>query len=128
MMKQYIRFSLKRKLVILFLTYCATVLQINAKERQVTGFVTDDRKKPMAGVHIALKNSLVATVSDLDGSYSIIASETDTLVFSATGFDTKQVAVGNFTVINVTLTETLTRLSADAINKRQNLKSLLQQL
>jgi hypothetical protein len=112
------------KQVLLIVIICfGTMALMNAKERQVTGIVSDDKKVPIAGVRITVKNSLVATVTDLDGSYSIIATETDTLGFSATGFDTKQVVVGQYTVINVTLTETLTRLSADVMIKKQNFMS-----
>lgn len=103
-----------KKLTVIFVFLFSAIIFISAtKERQVTGIVVDDRNQPIAGVHVVLKNTLIATATDLDGTYSIIANENDTLIFSASGYDTKQIAVENYTVINVTLTETLTRLNAD---------------
>ncbi len=71
----------------------------------VTGVVTDDAQEPLIGVNIIIKNSTTGTITDFDGAYSINANEGDVLVYSFTGYDTKEVTVGTTNVIDVTMAE-----------------------
>jgi Ca-activated chloride channel family protein len=73
----------------------------------VTGKITDNKKQPIAGVTVKMKNTKTATVSAADGTYSItVPDEKAILGFSAVGFVTKQVKVGSKKIIDVQLSVT----------------------
>lgn len=78
--------------------------QIKA-EKVITGVVTDENNLAMPGVTILVKGTTKGTVTDVDGKYSINASENDVLVFSFIGFDATEVTVSASTTINVVLRE-----------------------
>ena len=68
----------------------------------ITGVVTDENGQPFPGANINAKGTSVGTISDMDGSYSLIfPNEAKILVFSFVGYKTEEVEVGNQTVINV---------------------------
>lgn len=73
----------------------------------VTGQVVDSTKKALTGVTVSLKGTSKATVTDNAGNYKIVdVSENDILVFSYTGFTTKEEKVGKRSVINQQLSGT----------------------
>lgn len=77
----------------------------------VTGTVTDSANEPLIGVSVKVLSSSNGAVTDYDGNYTIANVEPDaTLSFSYIGYTTKQVAVDNRTVIDVTLDEDIAKL------------------
>lgn len=73
-----------------------------AQQRTVTGRVTDGvGGPPLPGVSILVKGTTTGTTTDVDGNYSISAGSNDVLVFSFIGFETREIAVGAQTAINV---------------------------
>lgn len=76
-------------------------------QRVVTGTVTDQTGQPLIGANVLAKEAPgIGTITDVDGNYRIqLPSNALTLVYSYTGYDSKEIAVGNSTVINVTLSE-----------------------
>jgi TonB-linked SusC/RagA family outer membrane protein len=77
-----------------------------AQNSTIRGTVSDS-DGALPGATIAVKGSTNATVSGIDGNYTItVPSSNAVLVFSFLGYATQEVAVGNRTVIDVTLTET----------------------
>lgn len=71
---------------------------------QVSGTVTDATGEALIGVTVRLKNTANGTVTDLDGSYAFnVPGLMDTLVFSYTGFATREIPVNNRTIIDVQL-------------------------
>lgn len=73
-------------------------------QRTIMGTVTGDDGEPLIGATVLLKGTSVGTVTDLDGKYSIqITGQGGTLVFSYTGFQTKEVEIGASNVIDVEL-------------------------
>jgi len=77
-----------------------------AQQIQVSGKVTDEKGMPVAGATVLIKGTARGVASDFDGSYSITVSNPENvLVFSALGFATQEITVGNQAVINVTLKE-----------------------
>lgn len=93
---------------ILSLLFIVTLyLQPLLAQVQVKGTVVDDQSQPLPGVSILVKGTFRGTMTDVDGSYTISALPSDTLVFSMVGMSTQTIPVGNRTMINVTLvTET----------------------
>ncbi len=73
----------------------------------VTGKITDNKKQPIPGVTVMIKDTIMATSTAADGSYSItVPDEKAVLLFSAVGFVTKKVKVGAKKIINVQLAVT----------------------
>ncbi len=83
---------------------------------EIKGKITDKNGMPIAGVSIQIKNTNKGSVSDFDGSYAIVALLTDTLVFSAMGYETQEIRIGDQKNINVSLKEDVTTLDAVTIN------------
>lgn len=76
-----------------------------AQERLVTGTVRSaDDGQPFPGVNIIVKGTSTGTVSDADGNFSInVPSSEAVLVFSAIGYRTTEIPVGNQTSIDMPL-------------------------
>lgn len=78
----------------------------------VSGKVTDgDNGDPLPGVNIVVKGTTTGTVTDVEGSYSIEAESTSTLVFSYIGFELQEVVVGSRSVIDIQLTPDINQLA-----------------
>lgn len=85
--------------------FCLTA--ITAQDKRITGNVTDSATgEPLPGINVVEKGTRNGTSTDFDGNYTIsVAGDSATLVFSALGFTTQEVAVGGQSTINVTLQE-----------------------
>src|SRR5690606_11973663 len=81
-------------------------------QQTVTGTVTDaESKESLPGVNILVKGTTSGTTSDIDGRFSLSFSDPQAvLVFSFVGYDTKEVAVGNSSQIDVSLDPDLSEL------------------
>jgi TonB-linked SusC/RagA family outer membrane protein len=74
-----------------------------AQTRQVTGTVVDDNGEPLIGVGVQVKNSSIATQTNVEGKFSIrVAEPNAVLVFTYVGYNRKEVTATSNT-INVTL-------------------------
>ncbi|MBQ9877964.1 MAG: SusC/RagA family TonB-linked outer membrane protein, partial [Bacteroidales bacterium] len=83
-----------------------TVLSASAQTRAISGKVVDQAGVPVIGASvIVVGNSTIGTVTDLDGNYSLNVPAGATLSVSFIGYTTETIAVGNQSVINVTLQE-----------------------
>ncbi len=77
----------------------------------LTGTVKDNDGNPLIGVGVILDGKPnVGTVSDENGNWSLTVPKGSTLQFSSIGYKTVTVAVGNRSVINVTMEEDINRL------------------
>lgn len=81
-------------------------------ERDVTvaGTVTDVNGEPIPGVTVSAQGTTIGTATDLNGQYTLSVPEGAVLVFSFIGFETQSIAVGDRSVINVTLSEDVSSL------------------
>lgn len=80
-----------------------TVIQ-EAVQETITGTVTDaGTGETLPGVNILVVGTSTGTSTDTEGSYSLNATESDTLVFSYLGYISQRVAVGDQAVIDVGL-------------------------
>lgn len=86
-------------------TFLFTFLFAWQLSAQITGKVTDPAGEPLIGVSVAVKGTAKGAISALDGSFRIAAPSNGTLVFSYTGYVTREIAVGDLTVINVVMEE-----------------------
>ncbi|GGH22758.1 SusC/RagA family TonB-linked outer membrane protein [Sphingobacterium alkalisoli] len=78
----------------------------------VKGYVKDLSGKPLSGATISVKGTNRLAVSAPDGSFSIVASPTATLVIVYVGHQTVEVPVQNRTNINIILEEVLSEIDA----------------
>jgi iron complex outermembrane recepter protein len=76
----------------------------------VKGRVKDSTGEPIPGVTVTVQGTTRGTVTGIDGSYSLVAPENSTIIFSYIGFSTQAVAVGNRTTIDVVLMESVENL------------------
>jgi len=74
-----------------------------SQTRTVTGTVTDQSGKGVAGVTVTVKGTNNATQTDGNGSFSINAPANGTLVLSAVGFASQEIPVQNRTSVSATL-------------------------
>ncbi len=75
--------------------------------REISGTVTDPSGDPVYGATVQIKNSKISTTTDFDGKYSINASPENMLVFIYTGYDLKEIMVGDMSIIDVQLSSSL---------------------
>jgi len=77
----------------------------------ITGTITDASSgEPLIGVNVLVQGTSRGTITDLDGRYSIDASEGETLVFSYTGYKDSEVSITNQSVIDLGLSEDVAQL------------------
>lgn len=71
----------------------------------LSGKVTDDKGNPVAAASVIIKGTTSGTSTATDGTYKITVAKTNsTIVFSALGYDAKEIRLKGETVLNVTLT------------------------
>lgn len=79
---------------------------------EIKGRVVDDKGLPLPGVTVRLKETDIATTTDIDGRFSIKTfSDGGVLVFTFIGFETKEVTIRSNDAINVVLKESQKSLS-----------------
>jgi TonB-dependent starch-binding outer membrane protein SusC len=80
------------------------VFSTGLQQREVQGRVTDNTGAPLPGVTIVIKGTTTGTQTNIDGNYSIPGVEKDdVLVFSFVGMATREILVGDQTIIAVTM-------------------------
>jgi hypothetical protein len=74
-------------------------------EQSVTGRVTDEKGDGLPGVSVVEKGTQRGTVTDVEGKFSIEAAGAESvLVFSFVGYTSKEITVGNQSIIDMSLT------------------------
>ncbi|HEX8528686.1 MAG TPA: carboxypeptidase-like regulatory domain-containing protein, partial [Cytophagales bacterium] len=103
---------MKKHLLLVLLSIFGALQYTRAQDQTVTGKVTSETDGTvLPGVNVLVKGSSSGTTTDANGGYSIAAPANATLVFSFIGFTTREEAVGNRSVINVTLATDVKQLS-----------------
>ncbi|MHA7131544.1 SusC/RagA family TonB-linked outer membrane protein [Algoriphagus namhaensis] len=87
--------------------------EVSAQQRVITGTViSEEDGLGLPGATVLVKGTTVGTTTDLDGNYSIsVPAGSDVLIFSFVGLQTAEEAIGNRSVINVTLQTDASQLS-----------------
>lgn len=118
-------FNMKKLSLLLFMFLF--VLGTSWAQRTVSGTVTDDSGAPLIGANVLVKGTNIGTVTDLDGKYMIDVPEgANALIFSYTGFSTKEMTLGAGNVYNLTLSEgvTLADVVVTALGIKRDEKAL----
>jgi TonB-linked SusC/RagA family outer membrane protein len=101
-------------------------VQTRGQEVTITGKVTaTSNGDQLPGVSVRINNSVRATVTDMNGDYSISASPADTLLFTFVGYNVERQIVGQRQVINVQLEEVSTELGEVVITGFQEVQRKL---
>lgn len=74
-------------------------------QSQIRGNVKDSNGEPILGATIKVNGSKVATVTDLDGNFSVNAKPGSTITISYVGFETQTVTVKGTNLVPVVLKE-----------------------
>nr|MCU0341829.1 TonB-dependent receptor plug domain-containing protein [Spirosomataceae bacterium] len=103
-------------------------LQVFAQNFALTGKVTSATGEAIPGVNVLVKGTNTGTTTDAAGAYRINTVTTkSTLVFSAIGFATQEIAVGNRTQVDLTMqedTKMLSEVVVTALGIKREEKSL----
>ncbi len=81
-----------------------------AQTKTITGKITDSSNEPLIGATVQIKGTGQGRSADFEGNFTVEASAEDILVFSYLGYTSKEIAVGEQTVINVVLSDDLQKL------------------
>jgi TonB-linked SusC/RagA family outer membrane protein len=92
-----------RKFLSLFTVLACTFLLLHAQTRKITGKVTDEKGNPIPYATVKIKGKKSGTAADQNGSFELQGAASDVLVFSATGFESQELAAGSQSLINITL-------------------------
>lgn len=115
---------------ILFMIVPAILVMLafrSATSHTISGKITDETGISVPSVSIMLKGTTVATISATDGTYQLAVSDKNgTLVFSAPGYETREVKIKGKTIIDVALTSLTQNLqevivTGYATQKKKNL-------
>ena len=104
------------KAVVLLIMLCLLIPGFSSanalqNKKTVKGVVTDQKtSSPLIGVTVVVKGTTIGAITDIDGNYSLAASDKDVLEFSFIGYLRKEVRVADQTTINVTLAEDIVGL------------------
>ncbi|GAB2791942.1 TonB-dependent receptor [Rhabdobacter roseus] len=81
----------------------ATAEGLRAQDLTITGKVTDETGETVPGVSVTVKGTQRGSITNVDGSYTLSAAPTATLVFSFVGYLKQEVPVNNRARIDITL-------------------------
>ncbi|MFN8346725.1 MAG: SusC/RagA family TonB-linked outer membrane protein [Spirosomataceae bacterium] len=102
---------MKKSLLLLMLGIWLCVIHGYAQNRTVTGKVTAEADdSPLPGVSVLVKGTNTGSTTNAEGNFQLQVPANATLVFSFIGYSSKEVAVGNQSTINVTLTDDIKQL------------------
>lgn len=88
----------------------AVSIERNTVDVVITGTVVDSNGEGLPGVTVSVPGTSIGTATDMDGKYSLSVSEGATLIFSFIGFQTQRVAIGDRSVVDITLLEDMSSL------------------
>ncbi|QBK77641.1 SusC/RagA family TonB-linked outer membrane protein [Myroides odoratimimus] len=82
---------------------------------KLTGKVSDSTAE-LPGVYVMVKESNIATITDIDGNFSIEVAKGQTLLFSMMGYASKQITYTGQSSLNIKLTQEISTLDEVVIN------------
>ena len=106
----------KGKLALFLLAFMFITVSSFAQEKQITGTVIDfTNDEPIVGASIQVKGTTRGTVSGVDGSFSLKASEGEVLVISFIGYVAEELTISSNNNYRVVLMEDISTLQSIVI-------------
>lgn len=90
------------KLVVLLL-FMSPLLAGAQQSRTITGVVSDETGKPVAGVSVRVKNAKAGTTTNDEGKFSLNAPNAGTLLIASLGYEQQEVKIDSKTSYNIFL-------------------------
>jgi len=111
---------------VMFLMVILFLPVLTFAQNQVTGTIKDNAGNPLPNVSILIKNSTRGTATDASGNFAIAAKPADIIVFSFTGYETKEIKVNKQSQLSVVLEAKINSLNEVVVvgygkEKRANL-------
>jgi TonB-dependent starch-binding outer membrane protein SusC len=103
------------KAIIFYLLILIPLGQQAFSQNAITGKVTDEKGQPLIGATLLNQKTSDGTITDIDGNYSLKASEGDIVVISFVGFTTVSISIGKEKNYDVVLQEDANLLDEVAI-------------
>ena len=98
-----------QRFIVRLLTVCTlmalTPLGAMAQSKTIHGNVKDAAGEAVIGATVAQKGTSAATVTDIDGNFTLTVPANAVLEVSYIGYDTRQIPVGGKSQVNIVLTE-----------------------
>lgn len=85
----------KAKFLLMLLSF--VFIQSTLAQVLVTGKITDENGEAVIGASILIKGTTVGTITDIDGNFTLAASEGDVIVCSFVGYLSQEIAVSSET-------------------------------
>ncbi len=97
---------MRKLLTVVLLLMCS--LHIMAQEKSVSGKITDEQGgAPLAGVSVVVKGTTIGTTTAADGTFRLnVPASAKSIIFTLLDYETQEVAIGNRTTFNLTMTST----------------------
>jgi len=77
----------------------------------VSGKVINEKSEPLGGVSVSVKGSTISVLTDEDGSFTVSAPLTSTVILTMVGYQSQEIPLNGKSVLNVTLQSNSTLLS-----------------
>jgi TonB-linked SusC/RagA family outer membrane protein len=102
--------SWKKYVLLNMLFLLASAFSFALAQNTVSGQVTDNNDEGLPGVNVLVAGSTTGAITDIEGRYQITVPDDASLIFSFVGYESKEVRVGNQSIINVVLEESISSL------------------
>lgn len=89
--------------LITFLCFTINLTAALAQQKSVSGTVLDTDGISLPGVTVAIKGTTNGTITDIDGKYSLMVNDGETLVVSFVGMTSQEIVFSGQSTIDVTL-------------------------
>lgn len=99
--------------ILLGVLFVTLPVQLLAQALRVSGRVTSDQDgQPIPGVNVVVRGTTTGISTDANGNYSLSVPGPNTvLLFTSIGLNSQEVNIGNRTVVNVVMKETINELA-----------------
>lgn len=99
-----------KQIVLSLKTLNSGLSSVKQQTKHITGTVVDAAGIPIIGANVMIKGTTNGTVTDLDGRFSLEASDNEILEVSYIGYSNYETQIGNKTTFTITLKEDLKTL------------------
>ena len=82
----------------------------NNQKVSVAGYISDETGESLVGVNVVVANTVIGTVTNMEGYYSLMVNPYDTLMISFIGYELKKIPVKGKANINIVLSSNATDL------------------